>query len=40
MRSVTGSCNAASGNLVDVDILELSESPVVGLIGVILVESF
>ena len=30
-RSVAGSCNAASGSLVDVDIPELSESPWPGI---------
>ena len=27
VRSMAGSCNAASGSIVDVDIPELSESP-------------
>ena len=31
MRSVAGSCNAASGSLVDVDIPKLSESPWSGI---------
>ena len=30
-RSMAGSCNAASGSLVDVDIPELSESPWPGI---------